>query len=96
MSQDFWLLVFFHESVSPQPQNIPLVPFEIFFDKSRHKQNIAVDKISTLTNIAVNKISPSTKYHRRQNIAVDGDILLKVIFCRQRYFVDAAYCRKKF
>jgi hypothetical protein len=27
------LLVFFHESVSPQPQSIPLRPFQIFFAK---------------------------------------------------------------
>jgi hypothetical protein len=30
VSQDFLLLVFFHESVSPQPQNIPLGLFQIF------------------------------------------------------------------
>jgi hypothetical protein len=30
VSRDFLLLVFFHESVSPQPQSIPLGPFRIF------------------------------------------------------------------
>jgi hypothetical protein len=34
VSQDFLLLVFFHESVSPQPQSIPLRPFR-FFSKIR-------------------------------------------------------------
>jgi hypothetical protein len=29
-SRDFLLMVFFHESVSPQPQRIPLRPFRIF------------------------------------------------------------------
>ncbi len=29
VSRDFFLLVFFHESVSPQPQSIPLRPFRI-------------------------------------------------------------------
>jgi hypothetical protein len=29
VSQDFLLLVFFHESFSPQPQSIPLGPFQI-------------------------------------------------------------------
>jgi hypothetical protein len=30
VSQDFLLLVFCHESVSPQPQSIPIGPFQIF------------------------------------------------------------------
>jgi hypothetical protein len=30
VSQDFLLLVFFHQSVSLQPQSIPLGPFRIF------------------------------------------------------------------
>jgi hypothetical protein len=30
VSRDFLLLVFSHESVSPQPQSIPLGPFQIF------------------------------------------------------------------
>jgi hypothetical protein len=30
VSRDFLLLVFFHESVSPRPQSIPLGPFRIF------------------------------------------------------------------
>ncbi len=30
MSQEFLLLVFFHGSVSPQPQSIPAEPFQIF------------------------------------------------------------------
>ncbi len=30
VSRDFLLLVFFHESVSPQPRSIPLEPFQIF------------------------------------------------------------------
>jgi hypothetical protein len=30
VSQEFLLLVFFHESVSPQPQSIPFRPFRIF------------------------------------------------------------------
>jgi hypothetical protein len=30
VSQDFLLLDFFHESVYPQPQSIPLGPFQIF------------------------------------------------------------------
>ncbi len=30
VSQNFWLLVFFHESVSPKPLNIPSGPFQIF------------------------------------------------------------------
>jgi hypothetical protein len=30
VSRDFLLLVFFHESVSPQPQSIPLGPFKFF------------------------------------------------------------------
>jgi hypothetical protein len=30
VSRDFSLLVFFHESVSPQPQSIQLRPFQIF------------------------------------------------------------------
>jgi hypothetical protein len=30
VSRDFLFLVFFHESVSPQPWSIPLRPFQIF------------------------------------------------------------------
>ncbi len=30
LTQDFWLQVFFHKSVSPGPLSIPLGPFKIF------------------------------------------------------------------
>ncbi len=42
VSQDFLLLVFFHESVSPQPQGIPLGPFQIFCENLRKYSQVKV------------------------------------------------------
>ncbi len=42
MPRDFLLLVFFHESVSPQPQSIPLGPFQIFSENSRRYSRVKV------------------------------------------------------
>ncbi len=47
VSRDFLFLVFFHESVSPQPQSIPLRPFRIF---SKIRGDIRKSRCSTGIN----------------------------------------------
>jgi hypothetical protein len=42
--RDFRLLVFFHESYSPQPQSIPLGPFRIF---SKIRGDIRSSRLTT-------------------------------------------------
>jgi hypothetical protein len=44
VSQDFLLLVFFHQSVSPQPQSIHLGPFRIF---SKIRGDIRSSRLTT-------------------------------------------------
>ncbi len=44
MSKDFLLLVFFHESVCPQPQSIPIGPFRIF---SKIRGDICSSRLAT-------------------------------------------------
>ncbi len=54
VSRDFLLLVFFHESVSPQPQSIPFKPFRNF---SKIRGDIRESRCTTGINDTGGKIA---------------------------------------
>ncbi len=55
MSRDFLLLVFFYESVYPQPQSVPLGPFRIF---SKIREDIRKSRCTTGVNNTGGKLPP--------------------------------------
>jgi hypothetical protein len=56
VARDFLLLVFFHQSVSPQPQSIPLGPFQIF---SKIRGDIRKSRCTTGINDTGGKFATS-------------------------------------
>jgi hypothetical protein len=63
VSRDFLLLIFFRESVSPQPQSVPLGPFQIF---SKICGDIRKSRCTTGINDTGGKFATGVQ-HRRQN-----------------------------
>jgi hypothetical protein len=58
VSRDFLLLVFFHESVFPQPQSIPLRPFQIF---RKFAEIFASQVAPPISTTSVANLSPVSK-----------------------------------
>ncbi len=78
VSRDFLASGFFHESVSPQPQSIPLGPFRMF---SKIRGDISKSRCTTGINYTGGKFAPRCQQHRQQNCCRYNDTGSK--FCHK-------------
>jgi hypothetical protein len=69
VSRNFCFWFFFHESVSPQPQSIPLKPFQIF---SKINRDICKSRCTTSINDTGGKFANDTGGHIATGIKDTG------------------------
>ncbi len=79
----FWL---FYESVSPQPQSIPLRPFRIFFQNSRRYSQLKVDHLCRWHRWQMKKIFNQKNFNNFVGTPLNSRVNIYINLCLQVHF----------